>query len=93
VIVEKEGAILVNIRVVTRASRSEIVGEVEGFVRVRIASAPVDGAANTEIIKLFAKVLGISRSSVTIVSGLASRIKRLQIDGVSAAEFRKRSAT
>lgn len=35
------------VRVVPRASRSEIVGERDGILRVRIAAAPVEGAANT----------------------------------------------
>jgi uncharacterized protein (TIGR00251 family) len=90
VIIEKDGAIMVRIRAIPRASRSEILKEVDGSLRVRITSPPVDGAANAEIVKLFAKALSISRSSVEIVSGVASRTKRLQIVGVTATEFRKR---
>ena len=87
---EKNGFVLLDIRVVPRASRSEVVGEHGGVLRVRISSPPVDGAANTEVIRLLAKTLGVSRSDVAIVSGQTSRTKQLRINGVTAATLRER---
>ena len=72
---------------VPRASRTEVVGEMDGAVRVRVSSPPVDGAANAEIVKLFAKLFGVSRSAVEIVSGQTSKTKRIRINGVEAAQF------
>lgn len=86
-IVEKPGSIEFAVRVVPRASRTEIVGEMDGAVKVRVSSPPVDGAANAEIVKLFAKLLGVSRSAVEIVSGQTSKTKRIRINGVEAAQF------
>lgn len=88
-IVEKNGFILLNVRVVSRASRSEIVGEHDGALRVRIASPPIDGAANAQLLKLIAKTLGVTRSAVEIVSGQTSKTKQLRIDGVTAAQIRR----
>jgi uncharacterized protein (TIGR00251 family) len=48
-------------------------------LEVRVAEAPADGAANEAVEKLLAKALGISRSQIEIVSGAASRNKRLAI--------------
>lgn len=86
-IVEKPGSIEIAVRVVPRASRTEVVGEMDGAVKVRVSSPPVDGAANTEIVKLFAKLLGVSRSAVEMVSGQTSKTKRIRINGVEAAQF------
>ena len=86
-IVEKPGSIEFAVRVVPRASRTEVVGEMDGAVKVRVSSPPVDGAANAEIVKLFAKLLGVSRSAVEIVSGQTSKTKRIRINGVEAAQF------
>ncbi len=80
-------AVTFRIRVIPRASKTEIVGEVDGAVKVRVASPPVDGAANAELIKLFAKKFGVAKSSVEIVSGLASRTKQIRITGVTAEQF------
>lgn len=84
VVTEKSDSVVFAVRVIPRASKSEIVGEYEGAVKVRLASPPVDGAANAELIKLLAKRLGVPRSSVEIVSGETSRTKQLRIYGVTA---------
>ena len=46
-------------------------------LEVRVAEAPADGAANEAVVKLLAKALGLSRSEVSIISGHASRHKRV----------------
>lgn len=74
---------IIEVRVVPRASRSEIVDLVDGVLKVRLTSPPVDGAANEELVKLLAKRLGIAKSYIEIISGSASRNKRVRVDGVS----------
>lgn len=59
------------------------------FLEVRVAAAPADGAANDEIIKLLAKVLGLPKSSLTIVSGQTARLKRIELP-IAEAEIRAR---
>ncbi len=86
-IFEKDCGITFSVRVVPRASTSEIVGEMDGTVKVRVSSPPVDGAANAELIKLFAKTLGVGKNAVEIVSGQSSKTKRIRITGVTADQF------
>ena len=81
----RDGEMVFRVQVVPRASRSEIVGEHNGALRVRLAAPPVDGAANEELIHLLAKAFKVSRGAVTIVSGHTSRLKQVSIDGVSEA--------
>jgi uncharacterized protein (TIGR00251 family) len=85
---EENGGITFSVRVIPRSSRTEIVGEHDGILKVKLASPPVEGAANTELIKLFAKKLGVAKSAVTIVSGETSKTKRLRVDGVDTEWFR-----
>ena len=77
-----------SVRVVPRSSRSEIVGEHDGALKVKLNAPPVDGAANAELIKLFAKRLNVARSDIEIVSGDTSKTKRLRASGVTAAQLR-----
>ncbi len=70
------------IRVTPRSSKPGIGGWRTGAdgrdeLEVRVAEAPADGAANEAVVKLLAKALGISRSEVSIISGHASRHKRV----------------
>jgi len=78
-------SVVVALRVTPRSSRDAIEGVDEaGEIRVRVTAAPADGAANKAVIKLLAKSLGVPKRALTLVSGVASRHKRLQIEGVSA---------
>ncbi|WP_285673413.1 DUF167 domain-containing protein [Paralimibaculum aggregatum] len=77
------------VRLTPRAGRDGIDGlaEIDGrpVLRLRVASPPVDGAANAALVKLVAKTLGVPRSAVRIASGETARIKTLEIAGDGAA--------
>jgi len=70
------------IRVIPRAGRSGFGGLRDGALLVKLAAAPIDGAANDELIALLAKTLKIPKRDVTIVSGDRSRSKRIRIEGL-----------
>jgi uncharacterized protein (TIGR00251 family) len=78
---EKDGILTFMVRVVPRASRSEIVGEHDCALRVRIAAPPVDGAANEELVRLLARALGVSRSAIEITAGHSSKLKTVRAVG------------
>lgn len=86
---EKNNALVFTVKVVPRASKSEIVGSLDGALKVRIASPPVDGAANAELIKLLAKTFNVSKSAVEIVGGQTAKTKQIKISGVGAKDFLK----
>ncbi len=84
---EKDGAVIFGVRVAARASRSEIVGEMDGALKVRIAAPPVDGAANAELIKVLSKTFGVSKSEVEILGGQTSKTKQIKISNLTAEKF------
>ncbi len=47
----------------------------------RVASPPVEGAANAALVRLVAKTLGVPKSAVTLAAGQTARIKTLEIAG------------
>lgn len=85
--IEKNGAVIFNVKVVSRASKSEIVGAHDGALKVRIASPPVDGAANSELIKLLAKTFDVSKSHVEIIGGQTSKTKQIKISNLTAEKL------
>ena len=56
---------------------------------MRLAAAPVDGAANDELIAFLAASFGCPRRSITIVSGEKSRDKRVRIEGLDPADLER----
>lgn len=86
-ITEKDGCLIFTVRVVPRASRSHIVGEHDGALKIQLTSPPVDGAANAELIKLLARQFGVSKGDVEIVAGETSKTKRIKIANLSQSRF------
>ncbi len=75
----KRGSALA-LRVTPRASRNKIVGVLnDGTIKVHIAAAPVDEAANKALIEFLADVLGVPKSRVEIVAGAAGRDKLVSV--------------
>lgn len=59
------------------------------YLKVRVASAPVEGEANAALIGFIAKSLGLPKSAVRLAAGATARFKRLEIDGVEASDLER----
>lgn len=86
---EQNGAIVFTIKVVPRASKSEIVGAHDGALKIRLAAPPVEGAANEELIKTLAKYFEVQKSAVEIVSGATAKTKQIRVTGANAEKLRQ----
>ena len=86
---EHDGAITFDVRVIPRSSKSEIVGEIDGVIKIKLKAPPVDGAANEELVKLLSKLIGVSKSAVEITNGKSGRTKRLRIIGINTKTLRE----
>ena len=75
------------VRVVPRASKPGIAGVRGGALLVRLQSAPVEGAANAELIDVIAKAFGAAKRDVSLESGERSKLKRVAIDTVDRRHF------
>jgi len=78
------------VRLTPRGGRDALGGlrEIEPVGPVllaRVASPPLEGAANKALVKLIAKALGVPKSAVAIAAGETARIKTLEIAGDPAA--------
>ena len=82
-----------SLRVQPRAARDEIVGWQDTTLKLRVTAPPVDGAANAAVARLLARALGVSPSSISVVKGLQTREKIVEVAGLGAAEIRSRLAS
>lgn len=77
-------SVILDVRVIPRASRPGLAGTRDGALLVRLSAPPVEGAANAELIQLLAKALDVPKRQVTIVAGERGRLKRVKLEGVTA---------
>lgn len=87
---EEEVRARISVKVKPRASRDALEGWQDDALVVRLTSPPVEGAANTSLIRLLAKKTGLARSRIRIVSGEKGRTKVLEFTGVDPDDLRER---
>lgn len=87
---ETEDGVILRVRVQPRASRDEVVGVHGDALKVRITAPPVEGEANTHLLTVLARRLGVPRGRLELRTGSTSRLKSITIQGISAAEARRR---
>jgi uncharacterized protein (TIGR00251 family) len=81
----------IKVRLTPRGGRDRIEGWDGDVLRVRVAAPPVDGKANEAMLRLLAKALGVAASNVRLVSGAQSRVKVVEVEGLSAEDARART--
>ena len=82
-----------NLKVIPNAARSEITGYKDGILLVKIAAAPIKGKANRELVALLSRMLGVSKSAITIIKGQMSRNKVVSVEGLNRKEITERLST
>jgi len=77
-------ALVIDIQVVPRASRTAVGGMTGERLRVAVPAPPVDGAANAAVVEALAEAFAVPRRAVEIVRGQSGRRKTVRISGASA---------
>jgi len=83
----------ITVKVQPRAKVTRVAGRLENAYRLQVAAPPVDGKANDACVAFFAEVAGVAKSRVRIVSGLTSRMKVVEIDGISQEQLERKLAS
>ena len=77
------------VRVQPRASDNRIVGTHGDALKVRLTAPPADGAANEALVELLAGTFGIPTRAITIVAGMSSRTKVVELEGITEDRVRR----
>lgn len=78
------GGAVLEVLVQPRASRTRVVGEHDGRIKIQLAAPPVDGEANAALLAFLADALGVKRADVALLAGETGRRKRVAIAGRTA---------
>jgi uncharacterized protein (TIGR00251 family) len=81
--------VVVRLHVQPGAGRTAVVGRHGDALKVKVSSPPQDGRANAACVTLVAETFGVPEAQVELVSGAASRSKRVRVRGVETDEVRR----
>lgn len=65
------------------ASRAGAGGDHDGALRVATTAPPECGAANEDVVRILARVLGIRRSQLSLLGGFKNRRKKIAVSDMS----------
>ena len=82
---EAPGGVYLQVVVQPRSSKTCIVGLQGEELKLKLTPPPVEGAANKLCCEFVARLCGVAKSKVRLVSGDKSRHKRLMIEGIEAS--------
>lgn len=77
-----EGCV-VTVRVQPGARREGVAGLHGATLKVTVTAPPEKGKANQAVLDLLARALGVKRRQLELISGAASRSKRVLVCGMS----------
>jgi uncharacterized protein (TIGR00251 family) len=73
---------IIRVRVIPKSTTwTEIAGRIGSTVRVKLASADIDGAANAELVEFLSEFFEVSDKSVKILRGEKGKEKTVEIEG------------
>ncbi len=81
--------VLLRLRVQPGASRNEVIGVVDGVLRIRLTARPLQGAANQQCLQFLSKKLHIAKSRIIMVAGERSREKIVRVGGLTGEQVRQ----
>jgi uncharacterized protein len=85
-VVKTSDGVLLTIHAQPNASRSTYVGLHGDALKIRVASPPIDGAANEALCRFLSDHLAVSMSQVIIRAGHGARRKRVLVKGVTTGQ-------
>ncbi|MGL4860641.1 MAG: DUF167 family protein YggU [Enterobacteriaceae bacterium] len=74
-----DGSLRLNLYIQPKASRDQIIGLHGAEIKVAITAPPVDGQANSGLIRFLAKQFKVAKSQVLIEKGETGRHKQVLI--------------
>ena len=81
--------VLLRVYVQPRASREGIAGYHGDALKIRLKAPPVEGAANAACIRFLASLFGLPQTNLSIKTGHKSRLKLIEMEGISVEEVKK----
>jgi uncharacterized protein YggU (UPF0235/DUF167 family) len=93
-ITDARGGAAMGVRVVTRATSTEVAGRLDdGTLKIRLQASPAGSEeANDELVSFLAGLLRVETDKIEIVAGESQRDKILSIEGLTTQQVETRLA-
>lgn len=80
---------ILEVKITPNASKNEILRWEENRLVIKIQGIPEKGKVNENLISFLARTLGLAKAQIKIVAGQTSRLKKLNIQGISLEQIKE----
>lgn len=75
------------VKVSPRSFRSEVLGWEENILKIKLRAIPDKGSANEELISFLSDLLQVPKSRIILLKGHTSRLKQIEVQGLSLQQI------
>ena len=86
-LISKEPHFKFDVHVVPKSSRNEILGFVNGKLKVKVATPPEHGKANDRLKEIISEAFDVPKSKVKILHGKTSRLKTISVESITKQKY------
>jgi uncharacterized protein (TIGR00251 family) len=73
------GAVRLAVQITPNAKKTEVIGVLDGALKIKLQAQPIEGKANEALVRFLAGALGVPKSAVTITHGQTSKRKLVEV--------------
>lgn len=92
-VTQTDSGVVLAVKVVPASSKTAIVGQLNGMLKIKLSAAPEKGKANQCLINFLAERLGVRKNAVSILSGATSPVKKVLIADLTVENVLNKLAT
>ena len=85
-----ENGVYIALHIQPGAKREGVAGLFGTSLKIALNAPPVDGKANTALLRFLANKLGVPRKNIELCSGASSRDKRVFVSGINIEQAEER---
>lgn len=82
-----QNGIILAVKLTPNASKDEIIGYTEEYIKIRISAPPNENKANKKLISFISNWLDTAKSNIFLAGGDKSRLKKILIKNIKTEDL------
>lgn len=85
-----ENGVVLFIRLTPNSSKDDFIGYCDEYVKMKVSAPPNENKANKKLLSFLSDTFNLSKSSVEIVSGDKSRLKKVLLKNIDEEKVKQK---
>lgn len=87
---KSENCVILSIRLTPNSSKDDFAGYCDEYVKIKVSAPPNENKANKKLLAFLSDTFNLSKSSVELISGDKSRLKRVLLKNIDEEKVKQK---